>query len=32
VDQGNNEKFRQFIAELQAPAKSAGKAWWQIWK
>jgi hypothetical protein len=32
VDQGNNEKFRQFIVELQAPEKSAGKAWWQIWK
>ncbi|MEN5198095.1 hypothetical protein ABE525_02610 [Pseudomonas wadenswilerensis] len=32
VDQGNNELFRQSIAELQAPEKPAGKAWWQIWK
>jgi tetratricopeptide (TPR) repeat protein len=32
VDQGNNELFRQSIAALQAPAKPAGKAWWQIWK
>lgn len=32
VDQGNNELFRQWIAELQAPTKPAGKAWWQIWK
>ncbi|MBJ2291617.1 hypothetical protein JFT44_16950 [Pseudomonas sp. MF5691] len=32
VDRGNNEMIRQCIAELQAPAKPAGKAWWQIWK
>jgi hypothetical protein len=32
VDRGNNEMIRQWIAELQAPAKPAGKAWWQIWK
>jgi hypothetical protein len=32
VDQGNNELFHQWIAELQASAKPAAKAWWQIWK
>lgn len=31
VDQGNNEIFRQSIAELLASEKPA-KAWWQIWK
>ncbi|UVL30779.1 hypothetical protein [Pseudomonas donghuensis] len=32
VDQRNNKVFNEMIAELQAPQKPAGKAWWQIWK